>query len=155
MSNNRHNMLDDLGDLRVFVSVADLRSFTLAAERMELSRSAVGKCIVRLEANLAMRLLHITTRSVSLSEEGKLFYEHARRILAEVDEAEAAMADRNQRPRGRLRLDLPISLGRSHILPLLRDYLEQWPELEADVTFSDDYVDLVRDGIDLAIRVGG
>ncbi|KAA5924541.1 LysR family transcriptional regulator [Achromobacter xylosoxidans] len=147
--------IDHLGDVLAFVRVADAQSFTLASERLGLSRSAIGKCIARLEQGLGARLLHRSTRSVSLSDEGRLFYEHAQRILAEVDNATGAMASRQEAPRGRLRIDLPVALGRLHIMPLLAGYLRQWPEVEADVSFSDDYADLVRDGIDLAIRIGG
>ena len=148
-------MLDQLSDVTAFVRVADARSFTQAAERMGLSRSAVGKCVARLEERLATRLIHRTTRSVALTEEGRLFYNHAVRILCEVEDAEAALARRHQAPKGRLRLDVPIALGRSHILPSLYRFLAKWPELEADVTLSDDYRDLAADGVDLAIRVGG
>lgn len=155
MPNGEGIALDHLGDVRAFVQVAQARSFTLAAQRLGISRSAVGKCIGRLECGLAARLLQRTTRSVSLTDEGRLFYEHAVRILAEVDEAQAALAWRNEVPRGRLRIDLPVTLGRLHIVPILRRYLSQWPELWAEVSFSDEYSDLVRDGIDLAIRVGG
>lgn len=147
--------LDNLSDLLVFVRVADARSFTLAAERLGISRSSTGKSVNRLEERLATRLLHRTTRSVSLTEEGLVFYEHALRILAEVDEAETAINQRHQTPRGRLRIDLPVAFGRLHILPILRDFLLQWPEVDVEVTFSDDYSDLVREGIDLAIRIGG
>lgn len=148
-------MLDHLGDVLAFVRVADAASFTLAAERLGISRSAVGKCVTRLEGRLSTRLIHRTTRSVSLTEEGRLFYEHAMRILCEVDDAEAALAQRNQTPKGRLRLDLPIAIGRLHVLPLLQRFLAKWPGLEADVSFSDNYRDLVADGIDVAIRIGG
>ncbi len=148
-------MLDHLRDVLAFVRVADSQSFTLAAERLDISRSAVGKCISRLEESLATRLIHRTTRSVSLTEEGRLFYEHAIRILCEVDDAEAALAQRNQFPKGRLRLDLPVAIGRLHVLPLLQRFLAKWPDLEADVSFSDDYRDLVTEGIDVAIRIGG
>lgn len=147
--------LDHIGDLLAFVRVADTQSFTAAAEKLDLSRSAIGKCIARLELGLGARLLHRSTRSVSLSDEGRVFYEHAQRILSEVDNATDAMASRKQAPRGRLRIDLPVSLGRLHIMPLLRDYLRDWPEVEADISFSDDYIDLVRDGVDVAIRIGG
>ena len=147
--------LDHIGDVLAFVRVADAQSFTVAAERLGLSRSAIGKCIGRLEQNLGVRLLHRSTRNVSLSDEGRLFYEHAQRILSEVENATDAMASRKQSPRGRLRIDLPVSLGRLHVMPLLREYLRRWPDVEADVSFSDDYVDLIRDGIDVAIRIGG
>ncbi|WP_277757361.1 LysR family transcriptional regulator [Achromobacter denitrificans] len=147
--------LDHVGDLLAFVRVADAQSFTAAAEKLGLSRSAIGKCIARLEQGLGARLLHRSTRSVSLSDEGRVFYEHALRILAEVENAADAMDSRKQAPRGRLRVDLPVSLGRLHVMPLLRDYLREWPGVEADVSFSDDYIDLVRDGVDVAIRIGG
>lgn len=155
MANLMAMPLDNLSDLLVFVRVADARSFTLAAERLGISRSSTGKSVNRLEERLATRLLHRTTRSVSLTEEGLVFYEHALRILAEVDEAETAINQRHQTPRGRLRIDLPVAFGRLHILPILRDFLLQWPEVDVEVTFSDDYSDLVREGIDLAIRIGG
>lgn len=148
-------MLDHIADVMAFVRVADTASFTQAAERLGVTRSAVGKSIARLERNLSTRLIHRTTRSVSLTEEGRLFYDHALRILCEVDDAEATLAERNQIPKGRLRLDLPTAFGRMHVLPVLQRFLAEWPGLEADVTFSDDYRDLVRDGIDVAIRIGG
>jgi DNA-binding transcriptional LysR family regulator len=147
--------LDNLTDLLVFIRVADACSFTLAAERLGISRSAAGKCVNRLEERLATRLLQRTTRSVSLTEDGAVFYEYAQRILSQAEEAETALNTRQQTPRGRLRLDLPVSFGRLHVLPILRQFLAQWPEVEADVTFSDDYSDLVREGIDVAIRVAG
>ena len=155
MDNKTLAGIDHVGDLRAFVRVADACNFTLAAERLGLTRSAVGKCVARLEAGLGVRLLHRSTRSVSLSDEGRLFYEHAARILSEVDNAAGAMARRKQTPRGRLRIDVPVSLGRLHVLPLVREYLDRWPDVEAELSFSDDYSDLVRDGIDLAIRIGG
>lgn len=148
-------MLDHFGDVRAFVRVADTASFTQAAERLGVTRSAVGKSIARLEDNLATRLVHRTTRSVSLTEEGRLFYDHALRILCEIDDAEATLSERNQTPKGRLRLDIPTAFGRLHVLPVLQRFLSQWPDLEADVTFSDDYCDLVSDGIDVAVRIGG
>jgi DNA-binding transcriptional LysR family regulator len=148
-------MLDHFGDVLAFVRVADSGSFTRAAERLGVTRSAVGKSITRLEENLATRLIQRTTRSASLTDEGKLFYEHALRILCEVDDAEATLAERNQTPKGRLRIDLPTAFGRLHVLPVLQRFLQDWPELEADVSFSDDYCDLVSDGIDVAIRIGG
>ena len=100
--------INHFGDVLAFVKVADSQSFTQTAEQLGISRSAVGKCITRLEENLSTRLVHRTTRSVRLTEEGRLFYEHAMRILCEVDDAEATLAQRNQTPKGRLRIDLPI-----------------------------------------------
>lgn len=155
MRNRVNAGIDHIADMRAFVCVADAHSFTAAAEHLGLSRSAIGKSIARLEDGLATRLLQRTTRNVMLTDDGQVFYEHAARILAEVDEAEAALAKRGGTPRGRLRLDLPVAFGRMHVMPILQKFLSAWPELEADVTFSDDYSDLVREGIDLAIRLGG
>ncbi|KAB2689199.1 LysR family transcriptional regulator [Brucella pseudogrignonensis] len=148
-------MIEHFGDVLAFVRVADTASFTKAAERLGVTRSAVGKSIARLEAKLLTRLVHRTTRSVRLTEEGQLFYTHALRILCEVEDAEATLSQRNQAPKGRLRVDLPTAFGRLHVLPVLQDYLAAWPALEADVSFSDDYCDLVSDGIDVAVRIGG
>ena len=122
MANLPSMPLDNLTDLLVFIRVADACSFTLAAERLGISRSAAGKCVNRLEERLATRLLQRTTRSVSLTEDGAVFYEYAQRILSQAEEAETAPNTRRQTPRGRLRLDLPVSLGRLHILPILREF---------------------------------
>ena len=147
--------VDRITDIVAFVRVADARSFTVAAEQLGLSRSAVGKCVTRLENQLGVRLLHRTTRSVSPTDEGDSFYARCVRILADLDEAEAAMASRLEQPRGRLRLDLPVSFGRLHVLPRLHRFMEAWPDLVVNVTFNDRYVDLVEEGIDLAVRIGG
>lgn len=147
--------LDRMGDIIAFVRAADARSFTVAAEKLGLSRSAVGKRIARLEERLGLRLLHRTTRSVSLSDESRAFYERCVRILADLDEAEAVMATRKEEPRGRLRLDVPVSFGRLHVLPILHHFMADWPELQVNVSFTDRYADLIEEGIDLAIRIGG
>lgn len=129
--------LDRIGEIAAFVRTADARSFTLAAEQLGLSRSAIGKSIARLEERLGVRLLHRTTRSVTLSDEGAVFYERCVRILADLDEAETAMATRTETPRGRLRLDLPVSLGRLHVLPILHQFMDRWPEIVVNVSFAD------------------
>jgi DNA-binding transcriptional LysR family regulator len=147
--------LERITDIIAFVRVADARSFTIAAEQLGLSRSAVGKCVTRLEDQLGVRLLHRTTRSVTPTDEGEVFYDRCVRILAELEDAELAMASRSEQPRGRLRLDLPVSFGRIHVLPLLHRFMETWPELVVNVTFTDRYVDLIDEGVDLAIRIGG
>lgn len=147
--------LDRITDLAAFVRVSDARSFTIAAEQLGLSRSAVGKCVVRLEDNLGVRLLHRTTRSVTLTDEGEAFYERCVRVLADLEEIELDMASRTDQPRGRLRLDVPVSFGRLHVLPVLHRFMEMWPEVVVNVTFTDRYVDLIEEGIDIAIRIGG
>ncbi|WP_375595794.1 LysR family transcriptional regulator [Algihabitans albus] len=147
--------LDRITDIIAFVRVADARSFTVAAEQLGLSRSAVGKCVTRLEDQLGVRLLHRTTRSVTPTDEGEAFYERCIRILADLEDAELAMASRSERPRGRLRLDLPVSFGRLHVLPLLHRFMATWPDIVVNVTFTDRYVDLIDEGVDLALRIGG
>ncbi|MEW6640138.1 MAG: LysR family transcriptional regulator [Pseudomonadota bacterium] len=147
--------LDRIADIIAFVRTADARSFTLAAEHLGLSRSAIGKRIARLEERLGLRLLHRTTRSVVLSDEGRVFYERCIRILADLDETETTMATRTQTPRGRLHLNLPVSFGRLHVLPVLHRYMRRWPELAVTIGFVDRYVSLIDEGVDLAIRIGG
>ncbi|WP_119165432.1 LysR family transcriptional regulator [Algihabitans albus] len=147
--------IDRITDLAAFVRVSDARSFTIAAQQLGLSRSAVGKCVVRLEDSLGVRLLQRTTRSVTLTHEGEAFYARCVRVLADLEEIELDMASRTEQPRGRLRLDLPVSFGRLHVLPVLHRFMEMWPEVVVNVTFTDRYVDLIEEGIDVAIRIGG
>jgi DNA-binding transcriptional LysR family regulator len=147
--------IDRVKDINAFVHVAEAKSFTAAAERIGLSRSAVGKSVLRLEDRLGVRLLQRTTRSVSLTGEGAAFHERCVRILADLDEAEMSMLSHSQAPRGRLRLELPVSFGRLHVLPVLSQYMNKWPEISVNVSFNDRYVDLIDEGIDLAIRLGG
>jgi DNA-binding transcriptional LysR family regulator len=147
--------IDRIKDINVFVHVAETKSFTIAAEQVGLSRSAVGKSVTRLEDRLGVRLLQRTTRSVSLTSEGTAFNERCVRILADLDEAEHAMLSHSQAPRGVLRLELPVSFGRLHVLPIVSQFMDKWPELIVTVSLSDRFVDLIDEGIDLAIRLGG
>ena len=135
--------IDRIKDINVFVHVADTKSFTIAAEQVGLSRSAVGKSVTRLEDRLGVRLLQRTTRSVSLTSEGAAFNERCVRILADLDEAEHAMLSHSQAPRGVLRLELPVSFGRLHVLPIVSQFMDKWPELIVTVSLSDRYVDLI------------
>jgi DNA-binding transcriptional LysR family regulator len=147
--------IDRMKDINAFVHVAEAKSFTIAAEQIGLSRSAVGKSVTRLEDRLGIRLLQRTTRSVSLTGEGAAFHERCVRILADLDEAEMSMLSHAQAPRGRLRLELPVSFGRLHVLPIVSAFMNQWPDLSVNISFNDRYVDLIDEGIDLAIRLGG
>ncbi|MFY3771721.1 LysR family transcriptional regulator [Providencia manganoxydans] len=155
MSNKSRLLMDNLTDLNVLVDVVETGSFTLSAERLQLSRSAVGKCIARLEARLQVRLLHRTTRSIRLSDEGQAVYESALRILAEIDQIENTLSQGQQQPRGLLRITVPVVFGRRFVMPIVQLYLSHWPDVEVDVDFSDDYCDIIRDGFDVAIRIGG
>lgn len=144
-----------LGDIAAFVAAVRAGSFTAAAASLGVTRSAVGKSIARLEARMGVRLLNRTTRTLSPTDEGQIAYERCRQILEDLDEVDATMAQRRGRPSGTLRLTAPLSFGQRHILPLLDAYLKQWPELRADIRFTDRYIDLIDEGLDVAVRIGG
>lgn len=144
-----------LKGLDVFVTVADLGSFTAAAQRLNLTRSAVSKSIARLERRLDARLFQRTTRRLSLSEAGTRFYRTCVAVLADLEEAELAIISESHDPRGRVRIDLPASYGRLHVLPLILDFVRRHPFLQPHVSFSDRFVDPVHEGIDIVVRIGG
>ena len=144
-----------LNETLVFMAVADGGSFVAGGRAMGLTRSAAGKAVARLEERLGVRLLNRTTRSLSLTEEGRVFYEGGLRVLAALDEAEASVSGGTGTPRGLLRLTVPDALGRLVVLPLLRRFLETWPDLQVEVSFTDRQADIVEEGFDLAVRIGG
>lgn len=144
----------NLNEILVFMAVVDEGSFIAGGQAMGLTRSAAGKAVARLEDRLGARLLNRTTRTLSLTDEGRVFYERGLQILSAVDEAEASVAGTGGTPRGVLRLTVPDAFGRLVVLPLLQKYLEAWPELQAEVSFSDRLADIVEDGFDLAVRIG-
>lgn len=146
--------INSLLDLKIFIWVAETESFTEAAELSGLSRSAVGKIIAKLEESLQHRLFHRTTRVVKLSYEGEIFLEHAKRILKEVEETEQVLSV-DQEPQGRLKITVPVVFGRLHVMPLLWKFQQCYSQLAIEVLFSDEYQDVVREGIDIAIRIGG
>lgn len=146
--------MDRLSGLMPFVRTAELGSFVAAGRALGLSASAVGKGVTRLEQQLGVRLFQRTTRSLSLTDEGRMFQERCRRILDDLDDAQAALAQSTETPRGRLRISLPIAsyhLFRSAFLAFMSHY----PDIELDIDFSDQMVDLVDEGMDVAIRSGG
>ncbi|TDV06792.1 LysR family transcriptional regulator [Paraburkholderia caballeronis] len=147
-------MADKLDGVAVFVQVIEAGSFTLAAERMHLTRSAVGKVIARLEERLGARLLHRTTRSQTLTEAGRAYYDRCVRALAELDAAETELESGHTRPRGRLRVSAPLAFGHHCVAPVLFGLAHRHPELQIDISFSDRTVDLVEEHIDLAVRIG-
>lgn len=142
------------GDIAAFVAAVRSGSFTAAASGLGLTRSAVGKSIARLESQLGVRLLHRTTRKLSLTDEGAIVYDRWRQILEELEDVNAAMALRRSHPTGTLRLITPPSLGRRHLLPVIHAYLKQWPELRTELWFTDRFVDLIEEGFDIAVRIG-
>ena len=146
--------LNRIGDITAFVAAVDAGSYTKAASHLGITRSAVGKCIIRLENRFGVRLLNRTSRYLYLTDEGRMVYERCQQILEDLDEVNNLMEQRSTIPSGTLRLTAPISFGHRHLLPVLEDFLSEWPTLRADVTFTDRYVDLVEEGFDIAIRIG-
>lgn len=143
-----------LNDIVAFISSVKAGSFTAAADSMGITRSAVGKSVSRLESQLGVRLLNRTTRTLSLTDEGRIMFERCQQILEDLEEVDATMALRRARPTGTLKLTAPLSFGQRHILPLVDEYLRQWIDLRADLSFTDRFVDLVEEGFDIAIRIG-
>lgn len=146
---------DRLKGIETFVAVANAGSFTAAAERLSLTNSAVSKSVARLESRLGMRLFERTTRSLALTEEGATYLAVCTRMLAELEEAETALAAQCSEPAGQLRIDLPATFGRLHVLPQILAFAESHPKLRPHVTFTDRFVDILEEGIDLAVRIGG
>ena len=145
---------DRLSGIAAFVHAAEAGNFSAAADRMRLSRSAVAKSVARLEERIGTRLFHRTTRSQSLTEDGALFYQRCLRVLAELDQAEDALSDSRSEVSGRIRITMPVQLGRRCIAPLLFTLAQAHPRLQLDLSFSDRRIDLIEEGIDLAIRSG-
>ncbi|KND56995.1 Transcriptional regulator, LysR family [Candidatus Burkholderia verschuerenii] len=145
---------DKLSGVATFIKVVEAGSFALAAERLDLTRSAVGKSIARLETRLGVRLLHRTTRSQALTDEGQGYYERCLRALAELEAAEADLEAGRLEPRGRLRVSVPLALGHFCVPPVLFDLARRHPQLQIDISFGDRRVDLIEEGFDLAVRIG-
>jgi DNA-binding transcriptional LysR family regulator len=149
-----HNT-ERLKGIEVFVAVASAGSFTGAAERLHLTGSAVGKAIARLEARLHARLFERTTRRLALTDAGTAFHAVCLKVLGELEAAEHALNDKNEELAGRLRIDLPVTFGRLIVLPALIPFFQRYPGLTPVLSFTDRFVDLGDDGIDVAVRIGG
>ncbi|MGB8602524.1 MAG: LysR family transcriptional regulator, partial [Rhizomicrobium sp.] len=145
-------MTDPLSDIAVFVDAAEAGSFSAAAERRHLSRSAVGKTVARLEARLGVRLFHRSTRSLSLTDDGQLFFEHCQRALEILRAGQTALSRGQREVAGRLRVSMPVLFGRQCVAPILMALTRAHPKLELDLNFNDRRVDLIEDGYDLAVR---
>jgi DNA-binding transcriptional LysR family regulator len=146
--------MDRIDAMQAFVTVADLQGFAPAARKLGLSPSGVTRLIAALEERLGARLLQRTTRSVALTDVGARFLERARGILADVEEAEGSVQDERSRPSGRLVVSAPIGFGRLHVSPVMSEYLKRYPEVSCDLRLSDRVINLVEDGVDLAVRIG-
>ncbi len=145
---------DRLAEVGVFARVVSERGFAAAARSLGLTTSAVSKAIARLERSLGTRLLHRTTRHVSLTEAGAAFHQRCLKILAELTAAEEAVSRLGSAPRGLLRVAAPMSFGQLHVAPLIAEFLARHPDLQVELSLADRMVDLVDEGYDLAIRIG-
>ncbi|WP_368748749.1 LysR substrate-binding domain-containing protein [Klebsiella aerogenes] len=146
--------MDKLRGMETFVAVVECGSFTGAAARLEMSAVMVGKYIALLEGQLGTRLLERNTRRQSLTDAGRVYFDEARRVLEQVANAERSVERLRLAPAGTLRVSAPVSFGASIIAPLTASFLQAWPEVRVELDLTNRMVDLVDEGIDLAIRIG-
>lgn len=146
--------MDKLRAMAAFVRIVDGGSLTAAADALGTSPTSVVRTLAALEAALGVRLLNRSTRRIALTEEGREYLERSRRILSEVDDAEAALSARQARPTGRLGITAPVMFGRLHVAPVVTDFLAAHPGVQVDLLLLDRVVDLLDEGMDLAVRIG-
>ena len=146
--------MDRIEAMQAFVAVAEFHGFAPAARKLKLSPSAVTRLIAALEQRLNARLLQRTTRSVALTDVGTRYLERAKRILADIDEAERAAEGERMRPAGRLVVSAPVGFGRLHVSPVMSAYLKRHGEVIGELRLEDRLINLVEDGVDLAVRIG-
>lgn len=147
--------MDQLRAMETFVAVVDQSGFSAAARELGQSKAQVSRLIAALEDHLGVRLLQRSTRSSVLTEEGHKYLQHARDLLEENWRVETELGQRRLIPRGRLKINGPLSWGERHLAPLLPPFMERYLEIEVDITLTDRFVDLLEEGYDVAIRIGG
>ena len=143
-----------MSSMAVFRRVVEAKNFSAVARETNMSQSTVSKHIAALEERLGTKLLNRSTRSLKLTEAGKEYYHHCIRILNDFQEAEASIGKGKIKPTGTLRISTSAAFGRTCMLPYLNEFFSTYPEINVDLLFDDDYIDLVKQGIDLAIRIG-
>ncbi len=146
--------MDKLEAMRVFIEVAESKSFVAASRKLDLSAPAVTRSIATLEAELAVRLFNRTTRHVRLTDSGSRFFEDAKRILEDVDQAVASASGSYKQPKGLLTVTAPVLFGQMHVAPIVTEYLNQNPSVSVKTIFFDRNYNLIEEGIDVAIRIG-
>ena len=137
-----------------FVQVAEAESFTQASKRLAISTAQVSRQVSALEQRLNIKLFYRTTRKVSLTEEGRVFYQHCRSVLDGLDAAERAVTNLQSHPQGKIKLTASVTYGEQQILPLVNDFVERYPDIDVTAYLSNQRVDLIDEGFDLAIRLG-
>jgi len=143
----------DVGEMQVFVRSVEAGGFTAAATDLKLTPSAVSKIVTRLEDRLGVRLLNRTTRKIALTPEGDTYFRRCQRILADIEDAESAVAQSRRRPQGLLRVNTGVAFGTHQLLPVLPQFLALHPEIRVDLTMVDHLVDLLEEGADIAVRM--
>jgi len=146
--------MDKFEDLQAFVAVVEAGSFTAAADRLNSAKSAISRRVSALEERLGVQLLRRTTRTLNLTDTGQSFYEHSARILADLEEAESAVQQEHGELRGTLRIALPMSFGVRHMCKPIAAFTKKHPRIRFDLDLNDRRVDLLDEGVDLAIRIG-
>lgn len=146
--------MESFGAYPVFVTVIESGGFSPAAKKLGISKSAVSKRISQLEEHLGVKLLHRTTRKLSLTEAGEQFYQHARIASRAAQDAEDAVAQLQGEPQGRLRISIPMSFGRMYVAPVIPDFLRRYPKISLELVMDDEFTDLIADGFDIALRLG-
>jgi DNA-binding transcriptional LysR family regulator len=145
--------MDRLTAMEAFVRVVEKGGFTAAAEDLRLSRAMVSKHVQDLEAHLGARLLNRTTRKLSLTEAGRAYYDRSTQLLAELAETEEAVGELQAKPRGRLRVNAPVSFGSLHLAAAIADYMAAYPDVAVELTLNDRIIDIVEEGYDVAVRI--
>ena len=145
--------MDKFLEMKTFAAVVDSGSFVRASDALDMSKPAVSRHIAELEQRLGVRLLQRTTRKLSLTEEGRLFYARSKALLADVEVAEAEVSAKSVAVKGLIKVNVPVSFGLLELAPLWPDFMTKYPEVELDITLADRVVDLVEEGYDLAVRI--
>lgn len=145
--------MDKLNSMAIFVEVVNGESFTAAAEKTGLSRAQVSKSVNQLEAYLGARLLNRTTRRISLTETGRIYYERCKAILNDIVEVEGIAGEQASKPHGRLTISAPTSFGILHLNEAIPQYMKQYPRVQISLSLADRFIDVVAEGFDLAIRI--
>lgn len=145
--------MNNLDDLMLFVNVVDANSFSKAAKQVGVTKSLVSKHINKLETQLGARLLNRSTRKLSLTEAGTLLYQHCKRIQQDIDTALLAVSYTQDQPRGKLRINAPLSFGHLHLIPATTDFMQNYPEIQIELLLGSQYANLIETGLDLAIQI--